>query len=214
MAAVDYVERTCVTARKGKGGHTRIKTGNLIAACFVHEDARPANGAADPQAHVHVLIANLTQRPDGPWRAVDLAFGPGNGRWYRADDIFHQGLAETAVKLGYGTEDTAHGFELAGLPREMRERFSNRRRQVDAALAERGTTRHKARAAERTNACLASRECKTQLSQSKQRAEWHRRAVAADLDLESLRGSSVASISHDESTRLATDNLDLRPPFA
>ncbi|WP_070987928.1 MobF family relaxase [Halofilum ochraceum] len=211
MAAVDHVERTCVMTRKGKGGRTRSTTGNLIAACFLHEDARPVDGIADPQAHIHVLIGNLTQRPDGGWRAVDLHFGTGNCRWYRADTIFHQKLAETARSLGYGTVETLHGFELAGLPREIRERFSYRRRQVDAALVERGRTRKQSRAGERINACLASRESKTQLSQPEQREEWHRRAVAADLDLESLRGGRVTRTSLRKTTRLATDRSDWRP---
>ena len=51
-------------------------TGNIVAARFDHIAARPASGVQDgygpdPHLHTHVVIANMTRRPDGEWRGLD-----------------------------------------------------------------------------------------------------------------------------------------------
>nr|WP_237234907.1 relaxase domain-containing protein [Sphingobium sp. EP60837] len=43
-----------------------MRTGNLVYALFEHDTSR----ALDPQGHVHAVIANLTQMPDGKWQAL------------------------------------------------------------------------------------------------------------------------------------------------
>jgi conjugative relaxase-like TrwC/TraI family protein len=60
-------------ARK-RGGREYVVSGNVVAAAFNHLAARPADNVRlpDPQLHTHVVLLNLTRRPDGAWRA-----GPG-----------------------------------------------------------------------------------------------------------------------------------------
>src|SRR5277367_344756 len=53
-----------------KGGSEWVLTRNIVAARFDHIAARPAKGAddgygPDPHLHTHVVIANMTRRPDG-----------------------------------------------------------------------------------------------------------------------------------------------------
>ena len=48
----------------------------FVAARFDHIAARPASGVQDgygpdPHLHTHVVIANMTRRPDGQWRGLD-----------------------------------------------------------------------------------------------------------------------------------------------
>lgn len=50
--------------------------GNIVAARFDHIATRPSKGGddgsgPDPHLHTHVVIANMTIRPDGAWRRLD-----------------------------------------------------------------------------------------------------------------------------------------------
>ena len=59
-----------------RGGSEWVVTGNVVAARFDHIAARPASGVEDgygpdPHLHTHVVIANMTRRPDGEWRGLD-----------------------------------------------------------------------------------------------------------------------------------------------
>ena len=49
------------------GGTRRLPGNGFIAAQFRHRTSRHG----DPQLHSHVLIANMTQGPDGKWSALD-----------------------------------------------------------------------------------------------------------------------------------------------
>ena len=77
---------------------------NIVAARFDHIAARPAKGAddgygPDPHLHTHVVIANMTRRPDGAWRGLDPV------EIYRsqsfASAVYRSELAREVRKLGY-----------------------------------------------------------------------------------------------------------------
>ena len=62
-----WAERNAAETRMEVRGRERVvATGNLVVALFEHDTSR----AKDPQAHVHSVIANVTQGPDGKWRAL------------------------------------------------------------------------------------------------------------------------------------------------
>ena len=42
------------------------QTGNLLVALFSHD----TNRNQEPNAHIHAVVANVTQGPDGKWRAL------------------------------------------------------------------------------------------------------------------------------------------------
>jgi conjugative relaxase-like TrwC/TraI family protein len=55
-----------------RGGRERVVSANVVGAAFNHLAARPASKTdhgPDPQLHTHVVLLNLTRRPDGQWRA-------------------------------------------------------------------------------------------------------------------------------------------------
>ncbi|RKF15996.1 conjugative relaxase [Altericroceibacterium spongiae] len=109
-----------------------VKTGNLLYAMFQHDTSREL----DPQGHIHVIIANLTQNKDGDWRALrNSALWENNTTLGAA---YHAEFRDKLEALGYQTDLTGkHGqFEIAGVPKELIEEFSQRRQQVlDTAKA-------------------------------------------------------------------------------
>src|ERR1700684_3677107 len=57
-----------------RGGRERVVSANVVGASFNHLAARPAGQSdhgPDPQLHTHVVLLNVTKRPDGQWRGLD-----------------------------------------------------------------------------------------------------------------------------------------------
>lgn len=48
------------------GKDKAVATGNLTVALFMHD----TNRNQEPNAHIHAVVANATQGPDGKWRAL------------------------------------------------------------------------------------------------------------------------------------------------
>jgi len=141
--ALGELERfAAVQTGQGRRKH-RETAGNICAAAFRHDASREL----DPQLHTHFVVANAT------WDARSL-------RWLALEthDIFkairycgkvyQNELARECRRLGYDIESIRNekglveGFEIKGVSSEIRQRFSKRRTQVEAAIeqfvAERG----------------------------------------------------------------------------
>jgi conjugative relaxase-like TrwC/TraI family protein len=125
------------------GGSEWVVTANIVAARFDHIAARPANGTddgygPDPHLHTHVVIANMTRRPDGEWRGLDPV------EIYRAQSfataVYRSELAREVQQLGYGIKVARPDgrWELDGYTREQVMAFSRRRRDIEQALAREG----------------------------------------------------------------------------
>ena len=129
-----------------------MPAGGLVAAAFRHRTSR----AGDPQLHTHVLVANLGRGPDGRWSALD------GRRLYahaRAASFVYQAVlrAELTRTLGLEWLPVRNGIaELVGVPKPVLRAFSRRRAEIEAALAERGTSGPRAAEA----AALATRQTK------------------------------------------------------
>ena len=207
--ALDLVEREVLTARRGQGGAAREYTGSLIAATYRHEDSRPVNGHVDPQLHTHCILANATQRADGTWSAMDLQFGAHSGLMHLADAHYKNELARALRQIGYDLRRTPDGFELAHVTDAQINRFSQRRKQIDAALESRGLTRDTSDATDRMLANLATREDKSQHDKSGQRWVWRQEAREAGIVLDRPAGGSAVP-AHDlsvEAVKSATRHL-------
>jgi conjugative relaxase-like TrwC/TraI family protein len=85
-------------ARQGRDGRETVQTGKLVAALFQHDTSR----ALDPQLHTHAVIANVTPRPDGEWRALknDQLFAENK----LLGAIYHNELKGRVSALGYEYE--------------------------------------------------------------------------------------------------------------
>jgi conjugative relaxase-like TrwC/TraI family protein len=127
-STIAWAEKNLAETRmKGPGGIVApVRTGNLVVALFQHD----TNRNLDPQAHVHAVVANATQGPDGKWRALF------NGKLWQANSvlgsIYHAQLRTEVEQLGYKVEITGkHGqFEIGGISREAVMAFSTRRQEV------------------------------------------------------------------------------------
>ena len=112
------------------------KTGNLVYALFPHDTSR----ALDPQGHIHVVVANLTQMADGRWKAL------WNGEIWKNNtvigQVYHAALRAELQKLGYETQAAGkHGaFEIKGVPQDIRDEFSKRTIEINAKIKELGVT--------------------------------------------------------------------------
>jgi conjugative relaxase-like TrwC/TraI family protein len=165
-----------------KGGSEWVLTQNIVAARFDHIAARPAKGAhakgtddglgPDPHLHTHVVIANITRRPDGAWRGLDPV------EIYRsqsfASAVYRSELAREVGSLGYGIRvNGADGrWELEGYSREQVMAFSRRRQDIEQALAQSGLSG----AAAAQNIAHQSRLSKKPYDEGELREEWRMRA--------------------------------------
>ena len=69
-AALGYMEREACVVRLGDGGKGGKEAGRgFVGAVFRHRTSR----ALDPQLHTHAVVANLAERSDGRYIALDGA---------------------------------------------------------------------------------------------------------------------------------------------
>jgi len=173
-AALGHVEQHMAATRVREGGEVRREeTGNLAIATFRHATSR----AQDPQLHTHAVILNATQDKDGNWRSLEPR------AFYQLQKeigaIYRQELAHGAAQLGYRIEPGKDAmFEIAGVPERVIEALSQRTAAIDARLAERGTSREEASAAEKQIAALDTREAKSHADHKTLRADWRATAEA------------------------------------
>ena len=170
-----WAEKNLAYARKGANGRETLATGNLVYALFPHDVSR----AHDPQLHVHAVIANATQRPDGEWRALR------NTELYKQNTligaIYNAELRASLEKLGYAVEMTGkHGsFEIAGIDRATIEQWSTRHGEIIALAKDLGiaTPEGLHAIAERT------RDAKTEMTRGELERHWNGLAEERGLDL-------------------------------
>jgi conjugative relaxase-like TrwC/TraI family protein len=181
--ALEELEYYALSRRRG--GSEWVVTGNIVAARFDHIAARPASGlehgyGPDPHLHTHVVIANMTRRPDGQWRGLDPI------EIYRAQSfataVYRSELAREVQQLGY--EITIAGrdgqWELDGYTREQVMAFSRRRQDIEKALAREGL----AGAEAAQNIAHRTRRSKDHRDEESLKAEWRSRAQQYGIDVE------------------------------
>jgi conjugative relaxase-like TrwC/TraI family protein len=174
-----------------RGGSEWVATGNIVAARFDHIAARPASGVQDgygpdPHLHTHVVIANMTRRPDGQWRGLDPI------EIYRAQSfataVYRSELARQVQQLGY--EITLAGpdgrWELDGYTREQVMAFSRRRQDIEQTLAREGLAGAKAA----QNIAHRTRLSKDHRDEESLKAEWRSRALQYGIEVERLLAQS------------------------
>ena len=161
-----------------------VRTGNLTYAIFQHDTSRKL----DPQAHLHVVIANLTKVGER-WQAIH------NDQLWKNNSIigsvYHAALRTLVEELGYRTELTGkHGqFEIEGVPVPVLREFSQRREEVLAKSAEIGIATPQGRDA----VVVRTRDAKVNLEdRGALRAEWGERAAGLGFDGRSLVAEAEA----------------------
>lgn len=125
-----------------RGGKNEDRTtGNMIWAEFVHFTARPAeeNTLPDPHLHAHCYAFNATyNQEEDQWKAGQFGAIKKDAPYYQA--AFHARLAERMRNLGYAIERTDDGWEIAGVSRELIDKFSKRTAKIEKIAKEKGIT--------------------------------------------------------------------------
>jgi conjugative relaxase-like TrwC/TraI family protein len=139
-SALARTEREVALVRRKTGGVIRFETAQrLLAAEFTHTASRLAQdqevaGVPDPQLHSHVLIL-AAERQDGQPAAVEsrqlYRAARENGAWYRAE--LAANLQELGLSIERRTGKAERYFEVAGVSRELAERWSTRAEDVERA---------------------------------------------------------------------------------
>ena len=177
--ALGYLERSAAAVRRGPAGAVVEPVAGFVAAGFRHRTSR----AGDPQLHTHLLVANVARGSDGRWSALD------GRRLYahaRAASFIYQAVLRAELTRTVGVEwgRVRGGIgEVVGVPRAVREAFSRRRVEIEAALEGRGTEGPRAAEA----AALATRR-KKDVSQRPEDLvrEWRARAAELGFGREEL----------------------------
>ncbi|NML89172.1 relaxase domain-containing protein [Sphingobium sp. TB-6] len=178
--AMAHVEKHMAATRVRDGGTvTREATGNLVIASFQHGTSR----AQDPQLHTHNVIMNATRDEDGAWRSLEPRAIYQLQKQIGA--IYRQELALKVRELGYEIETGKDSmFEIKGLSAEVMAAFSTRSAEIEAALAERGTSRDTASAVEKQVATLDTRQAKVATDHASLVADWRETASKAGFEPE------------------------------
>jgi conjugative relaxase-like TrwC/TraI family protein len=187
-AAIGYLERTvCRTRRFIDREITPVEGDGFVAAGFRHQTSR----AGDPTLHTHVLVANATRTPDGRWGALDAR--PIYDHAKTAGFLYQAQLrAELTRRLGVEWLPVAKGCaDVAGIPRDLIDVFSQRRAEILDAMEARAE--HSPRAAQ--IAALDTRKAKVyDVDANALRTDWAARAHEAGFgvpDLAELLGRGV-----------------------
>ena len=177
-------ENTAKTRMADKKNKRMVQAGNqkTVAATFRHDTSRNL----DPQLHTHAVLTNMLLGEDGKWRSMS------NEALYRQQKligmIYRSELAHSLSKMGYGIQKSHSDgrFEIAGVSRETIEAFSTRRKEIEAAVAERsdGTPADNPRLAER--AALMTRARKRDVDKATLRESWQKQADDLGFDAGAL----------------------------
>ncbi|MFC0205312.1 MobF family relaxase [Novosphingobium soli] len=198
-ATMGWAEKTFAEARdysRNRNGEP-VRTGNLVYALFEHDTSRKL----DPQGHIHVVVAAITQTAAGKWQAL------WNGQLWKNNttigSAYHAAFRQELAKLGYETQLTGkHGqFEIKGVPREVLQEFSKRREEVIAKAKEVGVTTPQGQ----DRVVVNSRDAKLNVEdRGALREQWKARAAALGFDgkerlSQALERSGPAGVERDRS---------------
>lgn len=163
----------------------RVRTGGMIGWRMDHRTARPVDGKApDPHAHVHIMFANMALGEDGAWRTI-AAGGRDLMRHARlADELVKHEIRGVLLRRGarYERDAVTGEWELAAIPRALREQFSKRSVQAAEELAKMGVGVDEATAAQRRMANARSRQGKGSAGGAELDREWAAQARAAGFE--------------------------------
>jgi conjugative relaxase-like TrwC/TraI family protein len=158
--ALQFLEDNALFTRLGKGGAIIERAAGMFACTSLDYLSR----ANQVDLHVHCPLFWVVLRQDGKTGAPlgITARDPKEDRLRtrsplyalkkQAGAVFQESVAKGMAELGYRMEKTKHGYAVAGVPPELCEKWSSRRKDIVRYMDERGTSgaRAAAKAAERT----------------------------------------------------------------
>lgn len=138
--ANSYLTEVAVFTRRGKGGKI-LEHALPIVANF----QELASNALEPLLHTHSVFLNVAGRADGTFGTI--LSKPLYEHKLTAGDLYKAELAYFLKHgLGLEIEATKHGFRIAGVPHDLIDRYSTRRKQILEQLQAKGLYTPKAAA--------------------------------------------------------------------
>lgn len=130
-----FVEQNLAYARTGKAGMGQIVPVKLVAAVFEHGTSR----ASDPQLHSHAVVMNVTVDPNNSEQTRSLETKPIFKNKMLLGAIYRSHLAHSLhQEFGFNAERKGNSFEVQGVPGEVMDHHSTRRKQILAHLKKQG----------------------------------------------------------------------------
>ncbi|MCE9565791.1 MAG: relaxase domain-containing protein [Planctomycetes bacterium] len=136
-----YVEKDMQARVRVGGANGNRTTGNMVAYRVTHRDTRISaeDQRPDMSLHDHVFVFNATFDPvEDKWKAAEIGEIKHDSPWFEA--IYHNRLAANLRDLGYGIRREGKAFEVAGISREMIDKFSRRRNYIKMVAEKLGIT--------------------------------------------------------------------------
>ncbi|MEQ8909405.1 MAG: MobF family relaxase [Vicingaceae bacterium] len=139
MQEVETVARTRVDTN---GVKSLRETGNIVYGSFTHMTSRPEKDSSgikriDPHLHTHAYVFNMTKdREENRYKALENSGIKMNAPYFEAS--FHSRLAENLKELGYSIDRNGRYMELAGVERELIDKFSTRTSKIEKIAAKKG----------------------------------------------------------------------------
>ena len=138
-ATMQEMESAVKTRVRSDGKNEDRATGNMVWCDFIHTLARPVDGLPDPSLHAHCVAFNQTYDPkEQRWKAGQFHDLKRDAAYYEA--ALHAHLAWEMQSLGFGVERHGKWWDVAGLSRDLLEKFSRRTAQIEMKAAELGIT--------------------------------------------------------------------------
>ena len=135
-AVLEFIEKEgLLRARRGHAGIDSIGTEGVVASTHNHF----ANRNLEPQLHTHTLLYNVARGEDGKLCCVEtkeiFRYTQALSALYRSQLAanLHElgyGIEHTLGRDGLGEENGRDAFEIAGVPKELRDHFSTRAQEV------------------------------------------------------------------------------------
>jgi conjugative relaxase-like TrwC/TraI family protein len=190
---------------RAKGADEDRVTANMVWAGFTHRTTRPVTtddgtSLPDPQLHCHATVFNATYDTfEQKWKAAQFGNLVRDKGYYQA--AFHSRLAGKLSELGYGIERDGNSFRLAGIGKDLTDRFSRRTEIIEAEAQRLGVTDPKAKG----EVGRRTREKKSEkaMSMSELKSEWLRRLSDGE-----IAAIQFARTGHETSTLNAVRSVD------
>lgn len=189
----NFFETSAALTRRGANGVAQVDTEGLIATTWTHRDSR----AGDPDLHTHLVLSAKVSTVDENgirrWLALDAQ--PLHHLMVAGSELYNTRLEHYITsRLGWVFAETAPAGrgkrpvrEIVGIPQELIEMWSSRRKEIEARTAELAKEFQNDHGREPTalellalsqQATLETREAKHEpMSLAEQRAKWKTQAV-------------------------------------
>ena len=136
--AMREVERLMYTQSNTRYARGFVHTGNIAYAAFDHFLSRPVEKVidgkvvhiSDPQLHTHCFLPNITWNEKARrYQSLEIYGMHMNSDYIRS--VYHSELSRGLERSGFQTERHRSFFELAGVSRDLIERFSLRSQEIN-----------------------------------------------------------------------------------